>query len=40
MKNILHEVFTDGAQLLLLGSLLIGVLTGEHGRRCSIHSPA
>lgn len=33
MKNILHEAFTDGAQLLLLGSLLIGVLTGEHGKK-------
>lgn len=33
MKNILHEAFTDGAQLLLLGSLAIGMLTGEHGKK-------
>lgn len=31
MKNILHESFTDGAILLLLGSLLIGVVVGADG---------
>ena len=30
--SILHESFTDGAQMLLLGSLAIGVLSGEAGR--------
>lgn len=29
--RILHEAFTDGAQLLLLGSLLVGFLTGGAG---------
>ena len=29
---ILHEALTDGAQLLLLGAMLIGVLTGESGQ--------
>jgi hypothetical protein len=33
IKKLLHESFTDGAQLLLLGSLLIGWLTGEHGQK-------
>jgi hypothetical protein len=33
MKNILHEAFTDGAHLLLLGSLAIGMLTGEYGKK-------
>lgn len=31
LKNILHESFTDGAILLLLGSLLIGVVVGADG---------
>lgn len=31
MKSILHESFTDGAILLLMGSLLIGVVVGEDG---------
>ncbi len=31
MRKILHEAFTDGAQLLLLGSLLIGYLVGTDG---------
>ena len=31
MKNILRESFTDGAILLLLGSLLIGVIVGADG---------
>lgn len=30
--KILHESFTDGAQLLLLGSMAIGLLTGETGK--------
>jgi hypothetical protein len=30
--RILHESFTDGAQLLLLGAMLVGVLTGEAGQ--------
>lgn len=33
MKKVLHEAFTDGAHLLLLGSLLVGFLTGEGGRK-------
>lgn len=32
LKKLLHESFTDGAQLLLLGSLLIGIITGETGK--------
>lgn len=32
IKNVLHEAFTDGAHLLLLGSLLIGYLTGSSGK--------
>lgn len=31
LKNILHESFTDGAILLLMGSLLIGVTVGAEG---------
>ena len=31
LKNILHESFTDGAILLLMGSLLIGVIVGKDG---------
>ncbi len=31
MKNILHESFTDGAILLLMGSLLIGFIVGADG---------
>ncbi len=30
--KILHESFTDGAQLLLLGAMAVGVLTGEEGQ--------
>ncbi len=30
--KILHESFTDGAQLLLLGAMAIGMLTGEAGK--------
>ena len=31
LKNILHESFTDGAILLLMGSLLIGFIVGADG---------
>lgn len=31
LKNILHESFTDGAILLLMGSLLIGLVVGADG---------
>ncbi|MDP3810938.1 MAG: sodium-dependent bicarbonate transport family permease [Hydrogenophaga sp.] len=31
LGNILHESFTDGAQLLLLGAMVIGMVTGEAG---------
>jgi hypothetical protein len=30
--KILHESFTDGAQLLLLGAMMIGLITGEAGQ--------
>ena len=30
--KILHEALTDGAQLLLLGAMLIGILTGQSGQ--------
>jgi uncharacterized protein len=32
MKHILHESFTDGAQLLLLGAMLVGLISGEAGK--------
>lgn len=32
LKKILHESFTDGAHLLLLGSMLVGFFSGESGR--------
>lgn len=32
LKAVLHEAFTDGAHLLLIGSLLIGYITGENGK--------
>ncbi|MBS3936482.1 MAG: sodium-dependent bicarbonate transport family permease [Sulfuritalea sp.] len=32
MKHVLHEAFTDGAHLLLIGSLLVGFAVGEHGK--------
>jgi hypothetical protein len=32
VPRILHESFTDGAQLLLLGSMAIGLATGEAGK--------
>jgi uncharacterized protein len=31
-RKLLHESFTDGSQLLLLGALLVGMATGEAGR--------
>ncbi len=31
IRKVLHEAFTDGVQLLLLGSLLIGYLVGTDG---------
>jgi hypothetical protein len=31
LGKILHESLTDGAQLLLLGAMLIGILTGDKG---------
>lgn len=33
LKKILHEAFTDGAHLLLLGSLAIGYVTGDGGKQ-------
>jgi hypothetical protein len=32
MRSILHESFTDGAQLLLLGAMLVGYVTGDAGK--------
>ena len=32
LGRILHEALTDGAQLLLMGAMLIGLLTGESGQ--------
>jgi hypothetical protein len=32
VRKLLHESLTDGAQMLLLGSLAIGMVTGEVGR--------
>jgi len=32
LKKLLHESLTDGAQLLLMGSLIIGIVTGESGQ--------
>ena len=31
LGKLLHEAFTDGAQLLLLGAMVVGMLTGEKG---------
>ena len=30
--KVLHESFTDGAQLLLLGAMVVGLITGESGK--------
>jgi len=32
LGKVLHESFTDGAQLLLLGAMVVGLVTGEHGK--------
>ena len=32
LGKILHESFTDGAQLLLLGAMVIGILSGDAGK--------
>lgn len=32
MRKVLHESFTDGAQLLLLGAMVVGLLTGDAGK--------
>ncbi len=32
IRKILHESFTDGAQLLLLGAMVVGLLSGESGK--------
>jgi hypothetical protein len=31
--KILHESFTDGAQLLLLGSMIVGLVSGDSGQK-------
>jgi hypothetical protein len=33
LKHLLHEALTDGAQLLLLGAMVIGLLSGEAGQQ-------
>jgi len=33
MSKILHESFTDGAQLLLLGSMVVGLVSGDNGQK-------
>ncbi|WP_114639371.1 sodium-dependent bicarbonate transport family permease [Polynucleobacter necessarius] len=33
MSKILHESFTDGAQLLLLGSMIVGLVSGDGGQK-------
>lgn len=32
IRKVLHEAFTDGAQLLLLGAMVVGLMTGENGK--------
>ncbi|MDE3233691.1 MAG: sodium-dependent bicarbonate transport family permease, partial [Pseudomonadota bacterium] len=32
LRQTLHESLTDGAQLLLLGAMLVGVLSGDQGK--------
>lgn len=32
LMHVLHESFTDGAQLLLLGAMLVGFITGDAGK--------
>lgn len=31
IKEVLHEAFTDGAHLLLIGSMIVGAVSGDHG---------
>jgi uncharacterized protein len=33
MSKILHESFTDGAQLLLLGAMVVGLVSGDSGQK-------
>ena len=33
MSKVLHESFTDGAQLLLLGAMVVGLLSGDDGQK-------
>jgi uncharacterized protein len=33
LSKILHESFTDGAQLLLLGSMFVGMMSGDAGQK-------
>jgi hypothetical protein len=33
ISKILHESFTDGAQLLLLGSMVVGLVSGDSGQK-------
>jgi hypothetical protein len=33
MSKIFHESFTDGAQLLLLGSMVVGLISGDSGQK-------
>jgi uncharacterized protein len=33
ISRVLHESFTDGAQLLLLGSMLVGLVSGDAGQK-------
>lgn len=32
LRKVLHESLTDGAQLLLLGAMLVGILSGDTGK--------
>jgi hypothetical protein len=32
LGKVLHESFTDGAQLLLLGAMVVGIVTGDAGK--------
>ena len=31
LKRVMHEALTDGAQLLLLGAMVVGILSGDSG---------
>jgi uncharacterized protein len=33
MSKVLHESFTDGAQLLLLGAMIVGLVSGDDGQK-------